>query len=75
MQHAQALAHTLERGERMPNIIKTYQLGNTTVHIASDHFVTGAELERMHDDLSQATWAIWDQMSDEEQTEFNKESA
>lgn len=73
MQNAQALPHTLYRGERMPNIIQTLKYGNTTVHIASDYMLSGEALEKAHDGWSQANYAVWDSLTDEEREELIRE--
>jgi len=46
-----------------PNIVKTYQFGKTTVHIADNYIAkTPEEMEKVDRDVHAALWPIIDEM-------------
>jgi hypothetical protein len=60
--------HTLKRGDAAvkknkfpdePNIIETYEIGNSIIHIADNHIVkTPEEIDKVLDDFHAAGWRI-----------------
>jgi len=55
----------MKAGQKMeePNIVKTYQYGNTTVRIASNAFAkTPEEKEKVIRDMHMAGWAIIEEL-------------
>lgn len=65
--------HIDHRGDQMPNIIKTMQLGNTTVMIADTYLPkTAAEREAVEESISEAFFAWWDTLTDDEKISYNE---
>jgi hypothetical protein len=54
-----------------PNIIETYQLGNTTVHIADNSYrdKTAEEISNVWTDFYTAAWTIWEHSNSNKNTE------
>jgi hypothetical protein len=65
--------HNLNRGDaamnrikenEVPNIVHTYQIGRSTVHIASNYFAkTSEEVEKVLKEYHAAGWRIVDQVA------------
>lgn len=65
--------HIDHRGDQMPNIVKTMQLGNTTVMIADTFFPkTEAEKQAVHQSIAETMWSYWDSLTEEEQIALNE---
>jgi hypothetical protein len=54
--------------QSQPNIVETYQLGNTTVHIADDAYrgQKPDEVEQVWKDFYATAWAVWNKLHQEE---------
>ncbi|RJX40960.1 hypothetical protein D3P09_02780 [Paenibacillus pinisoli] len=54
-----------EKGKSEPNIVATYQLGNTTSYIADNSYrdKTPDETQQVWKDFYSAGWNIWDEVS------------
>lgn len=69
----QASLHTLYRGEAtvkqskapvVPNIVETYQIGGSTIHICDNFIRTDpAEIEKVLDDFHAAGWRIIEELA------------
>jgi hypothetical protein len=56
----------------MPNIVRTMQLGNTTVHICSDCFPKSEEeRKQVEQNIIDTMWAWWESHTVEEQIALN----
>lgn len=65
--------HIVHRGDHMPNIVQTMQLGNTTVMVADTFFPkTEAERQKVQENITETMWTWWESMTVEEQIAFNE---
>jgi hypothetical protein len=65
----------LNGGDVMPNIVETMYLDKVVVHIASDHMAkTPAEIDAVLAEHARVMWSIWNNLSREEQEEWNRGS-
>lgn len=59
----------IPKGDDHMNIVQTYHIGNSTVHICDDY--AQEDVENVMQDLQEAGWEIWDNLTPEEQEKLN----